>query len=51
MRDLFDLMDEDHMNMTLDEYQTEAMNTAIYPGHLFTPCLVCRVRSAKSARR
>ena len=27
--------------MTLDEYETEAMNTAIYPGHLIYP-LVCR---------
>ena len=39
MRDLFEVMDEADMNMTLDEYETEAMNTAIYPGHLIYPLL------------
>jgi NTP pyrophosphatase (non-canonical NTP hydrolase) len=39
MRDLFEIMDEADMNMTLDEYETEAMNTAIYPGHLIYPLL------------
>ena len=39
MRDLFEVMDEADMNMTLDEYETEAMSTAIYPGHLIYPLL------------
>jgi len=39
MRDLFETIDEEYINMTFDEYHTEAMNTAIYPGHLIYPLL------------
>lgn len=40
LRDFFNEYEQHfHMNITLDEYQAEAMNTAVYPGHLIYPLL------------